>query len=504
LAEAKVDKKDILRIRLSLEEILGVWLERLGGANAVCIKGKRGRRNFIEFSVEGPQLDPGDEENEAEFLLTSHLLANAGLALSYSYKNGRNCLSITPPRKISVGQPLQILIALTAAFLCGFICKAFLPNTRETIISAVMPLFDMMCGALRAVSTPLIFFAVSSSISDIGDISRFNRLGKRIIGRFLIFSIIVSVFTACCIFPFLSVKYGSGSHGTGLYAVYKMILDIVPSDIVTPFQSGNALQVIFLAIVMGMVLLVLGDRVSPVRDALSLLNIVTNFIMALISRLLPVFVFLCILNIFLSDFTAGFGTFIKILFLAVTCCYLVITFYFIAVSVRFRVKPAVLLKKLLPVHLITITTASSSAAFTTNLETCEKYLGISRNIVNFAVPLGQVIFKPGGIIEYLVVTAALAEIYGVAMTPLWIVNAVIIVTLTLIAAPPIPGAGLMLFTLIFSQLSIPAEAIAVAVVADGILDFFNTSCNLSSLQLELIFDANDSGMLDKDVLRKRV
>ena len=51
LSEANVGKRDILRIRLSLEEILGVWLERLGGANAAYIKGKRGKRNFVEFSV---------------------------------------------------------------------------------------------------------------------------------------------------------------------------------------------------------------------------------------------------------------------------------------------------------------------------------------------------------------------------------------------------------------------------------------------------------------------
>ena len=82
LSDAEIGKKDILRIRLSLEEILGVWLERLGSANAVCRIGKRGRRNFVEFSVEGSQLDPGSEDTEAEFLLTSRLLADAGLALS--------------------------------------------------------------------------------------------------------------------------------------------------------------------------------------------------------------------------------------------------------------------------------------------------------------------------------------------------------------------------------------------------------------------------------------
>ena len=38
LTEAGVDKKEILRLRIAVEEILGVWLERLDCAKMECTR----------------------------------------------------------------------------------------------------------------------------------------------------------------------------------------------------------------------------------------------------------------------------------------------------------------------------------------------------------------------------------------------------------------------------------------------------------------------------------
>ncbi|MCF0248588.1 MAG: cation:dicarboxylase symporter family transporter, partial [Synergistes sp.] len=261
------------------------------------------------------------------------------------------------------------------------------------------------------------------------------------------------------------------------------------------------------SMVLGIVLLLLGSRVSPVKSMLSMLNEVANFIMIYISRFLPLFIFLSVFNIFLSELGIignDIKGFIKMPVISILGCYLMIIFYLLAVSLRFRVSPILLSKKLIPVHLTALTTASSIAAFAVTVDTCRRFFGISKNACNFAVPLGQVIFKPGGIISVFIVVACLAEIYGIAITPLWIVNAVIIVALVAIATPPIPGAGLMAFSVIFTQLSLPPEAIAIAAVAESVLDFTLTACSVSCLQLELVFGMNGIGLLDKKILRGSV
>ena len=361
--------------------------------------------------------------------------------------------------------------------------------------------------SLRAVSTLLLFFALCSAISGIGDISTFNRLGKKIIGRFLFFDFVIAAFTACYTLLFISVESDSNISGSSFSAVYEMILNIVPSDIITPFQSGNTFQLIFLAAVLGTVLIILGERVSPVKHAISLLNEISKFTVLLITRLLPFFIFLSIFNLILSDF-GNIGkdimAFVKIYVLTIFGCYAITLFYLSTVSISLCVNPILLIRKLLPVHLTALTTASSIATFALNLETSERYLGISQKIVNFTVPIGHVLFKTGSIIAFFVMSACMAEIFGIAITPLWIIKAVFVVILVSIAIPPVAGAGLMGYTVIFAQLSIPSHAVAVAVAAEVFLDFIFTACTVSCLQLEMILGANSIGALDKKILKKPI
>ena len=481
-----------------------MWRERLGSSNAVCTKGKRGRRNFVEFSVEGSQLDPGDGERETEFLLTSRLLANAGLALSYSYSNGANRLTLTPPKKLRIGQLGQLFIAAAAAILCGFACTELSQDMQNNILAVSKPFFDMMFGALRAVCSPLIFLAICSSVSDFGDISLLERVGSKILGRFIIAAFITAAAAVCIFVPFFSSGSGTHSSNTDYTSVYKMILDIVPSDIITPFQTGNALQIIFLASVLGIVLLVLGDRVSPVKMAVFLLDEIVNYITLLISRFMPLFVFLSIFNIFLSHISAGTGSFVKLLLFGILGSYFLLLLLVFAASIYFKVGPFLLIKKLLPVHLIVLSTASTVASFAVNLDISERCLGIPKKIVNFAVPIGQVLFRPGIIIEYSAIAVFLSGFYGVEATPLWITKAILISALLSIATPPIAGAGLMVFSILFAQLSIPAEAIAIAAVADAVMDFPTTACSVSCMQLGLLFETDSAGMLDKDSLRRQL
>ena len=97
--------------------------------------------------------------------------------------------------------------------------------------------------------------------------------------------------------------------------------------------------------------------------------------------------------------------------------------------------------------------------------------------------------------------ACMAEVFGVAITPLWVIKAVFVVVLVSMATPPVFGAGIMAYTIIFAQLTIPSPSIAIAAVTEVFLDFIITACTVSCLQLEMIFGANSIGVLDKKILR---
>ena len=70
------------------------------------------------------------------------------------------------------------------------------------------------------------------------------------------------------------------------------------------------------------------------------------------------------------------------------------------------------------------------------------------------------------------------------------------------AVPPIPGGAVMGFTVVFTQLGIPMEMMAVAIAINAIPDFPATAIHTSGWQLALIDVADSLGMLEKETLRK--
>lgn len=502
LTEAEANKEDILRIRLSLEEILEEWFGFLGEVPIVCNSGQRFGKQYIEFRVSGSEVPY--EADEASGALRSSLLAAAGLSLIYNYKHGANCLAVYPPKKARMGQLTQLVIAVVMAAVLGMICQNLSSGVREGIYGVTDPLFYMMLSMLRTIASPMIFLTICCGIINIGDLSVLGRMGKKLISRMCSSVFIVGGISALCLCAFFPLSLESSTGIRGSFSdIYQMLIDIVPGDIISPFQNGNTLQIIFMGACVGAVLLVLGDRGIAVRNVIEQMNEVVLILMSTLGRLVPAFVFLSIFSLMQSDFGSELPGLVKAIGLSMGGCLLLMFAYILILSIRLHVSANMLIRKLLPTYLIGLSTGSSVAAFATNLDTCENKLGISQAMTHFAVPLGQVIFMPGAMIGFLIVCLSMAESYDVAVTPVWMVTAVIIIGLLSIAAPPVPGGALTCYSVMFSQLGIPAEALALAMALNALLDFIMTSTNLTCLQTELVLSAHKLKKLDESILRDK-
>ncbi|MCC8104375.1 MAG: dicarboxylate/amino acid:cation symporter [Clostridiales bacterium] len=503
LSEAEVDKKDILRLRLSLEEILELWLKELGESARTTLRtGKRFGKQYFQVRVAGKRMDVASENDEEAFLY-NRLLSQAGLSLEYSYKNGENCLTTWPPKKRQIGQATLLLLSILCGGVAGLLVSLLPKSARTGILSLTDPLFQMILGAMGTVASPMIFLAICWSIFNIGDLSTIGKVGKKLISGMLLSMFGIGILAVLLLMWFFPVSLGGEGGGlSGLLAVYQMILDIVPSDIITPFQEGNIMQVIFMGVCVGLALLILGDRAGAVRTLVEQLNDVVSFLMGALGKTIPVFVFLSIFSLVTSDELSQSTGIVKMFLLGIPACLLCAFLYLLAMSLRYRISIVTLAKKLFPTFLIGLSTSSSAAAFATNLETCEKKLGIPAKTANFAVPLGQVLFMPGALLSFLVISLCMAENYGVDITPVWLVMSVLVSVLVAIAAPPVPGGAVACYTVVFAQLGIPVEAVALAVAVDAILEFPATAANLTCLQVETTFVSSKLGMLDEEVLRK--
>ena len=505
LEQAGVNRKDIIRLRLAVEEILGLWRSSAEKKTVCTFRcGTRLGRMYLEITAPGRRIDPDEATADmAGQMLCSNLLAQAGLSPVYSYQDGINRLALylSKPQKIS--PLLQLLLAILSAGTAGVVLLALPAPVREAAAGVVTHLFTALMGILQTLASPMIFLGVCWGIINIGDVHMLGRIGKLVLLRFLGAIFLLTAMTAACLVWLFRPEGGAASMGENAAAqIYSMLLEIIPGNIVTPFLEGNSLQIIFMAICAGLVLLVLGEKTSALRALLGQLNTAVQFMMEVVSRYISLFVFVSLLSLMLSDAASNLGGVVKGLLLGMAACVAWPLLYALWACLRLRVSFPLVLRKLLPTYLIALSTASSSAALSSNLETCERRLGISGRIVHFAVPLGQVMFKTGGAVGFFVLALGLAEFYGVAMPLSWIVTGVLTAGLLAIAAPPVPGGSLTCYTVLLAQLGIPDEAIGLAVAGNVILDFFMTSCGISCLQSELVLSANRLGMLDRGRLEK--
>ena len=503
LSEEGVSSKETLRTRLSVEEVLLRYLNQFGENKSFkVITSKRFRTIKVELQIAGDSINPfeGDDNSDA---IMNRLLSSYGLAPEWRYKNGKNIISFITKKKKKISQVMQMGIAIASALVLSLICKA-LPENVSNFITAdlVTPVFNTFMGLLSAIAGPIIFLSVVWGICGIGDMVTFGKIGKKMIGRFLIDSVIVGATSAVFCIMFFEIS-SSGTTSFVFSDLYQMILDIIPSNFVTPFVEGNSLQIIFLAFVVGLTMLFLNNRIPVVMSFIDQMNIVMQTIMSAVSSFIPFFVFGSVLNMTVGNNLSMVAKSSKLILVMLLGDFLLMTAFVLLISIRKKVNSFVFVKKLLPTFVIGLTTASSVAAFQTNINTCETKLGIDKKLVDIGIPLGQVVFMPGAIMLFLCAAFGMAETFGVAITPAWMVTAAIISVVLAIAAPPIPGAALTCYTILFMQLSIPNDAIAVIIALNIILEFVATAANLFCLQSEMVYISDALDLLDEECLRKQ-
>ncbi len=506
LDKCKVDRKDAMRIKLAAEETLLNYQDEFGEEQQVVFEcRKRFGKPRIEMRFPALRFNPFEraEETEENNTVLRSILVNMGIAPTYDYKGGENIIIFTPKPK-PPSQMMQLAISIVSAILLGGVCL-FLPDSLRIALATqfIGPLFGTFMGLLSAIAGPMIFFSVAWGIYSIGDTATFGKIGKRLINRILFMSFAVSLIGGAAMLPFFKIS-AEGAAAFDFGALFKMILGIVPSNFFAPFHEGNPLQIIFVAVCIGVSLLILSNKTTVAATMMEQSNYVVQLMMETISKFVPYFVFGSIFNMIISDNFSALMKAYKVLPVTLLGQAVVVAVYVLLVCTRKKVSPVLLLQKLFPTFVIAVSTASSSAAFATNVETCEKKLGIDKRIVNFGVPLGQIIFMLGGAMMFIAAALCMAEIYNISISPAWLVTAFIISVVLAIAAPPIPGGALTCYTMLFVQLNIPSEAIPLIITLNVITEFFGTAVNVLCLQTELVELAGDLNMLNYDKLRKAV
>jgi Na+/H+-dicarboxylate symporter len=260
------------------------------------------------------------------------------------------------------------------------------------------------------------------------------------------------------------------------------------------------LQIIFFALILGVILAQLGDRVSTVRRFFSQFNEVMMSMVTLVLRVAPIGVFCLISRTFAH---LGLDAIVPMLkFVGGT--YLGLAFqlcvvYMVLLRVFARLNPFRFLKKMLPVMGFAFSTSSSNATIPLNINTLEKKVGVNPKIASFTIPLGATINMDGTAIMQGVAVVFVAQAFGIPLGPMEYMTVILTATLASIGTAGVPGVGTIMLAMVFDAVGLPAEGISMIMGVDRIVDMGRTAINVTGDAVVTAIVARANKALNTDV-----
>ena len=297
LPEKNMDQKERLRILLLLEEVLLYYQREMGEEQVFEIRFRKfpGRR-ALKLKVRGEEKNPFTKEG-GEFEMLRRLQFHLPGGAVWNRQNDCNIVDFVLVRKKKMSSALKTVTAVVLGIVLGFLgtlLPADLQNTLATFY--IGPILSMLLGVITAVSLPMIFFSLCWGICTIGDMETLSRIGKRMLGRFMLLILLFTTLFSFAVWPFFHTGAGSGDSFRPEEFV-QMLLNVVPDNILNPFVNGDTQQIIFMAVIAGIMLLILGDRVGMLTRGVEQVNLFCQRLMILTNHVIPAMVFLSILKI---------------------------------------------------------------------------------------------------------------------------------------------------------------------------------------------------------------
>lgn len=275
---------------------------------------------------------------------------------------------------------------------------------------------------------------------------------------------------------------------------------MIPRNPITAMAEGNMLQIIVFAILTGIGLSVLGEKVSMIIKVFEQLNELVMKMVGFIMLFAPIGVFGLIAETFA---TVGYKALVPLLKYVGTVYLGLILHGLIVYSGMLKgftgLSPKKFFKKFFPVMSVAFSTASSNATVPINLETTEKELGASRNIAAFTIPLGATINMDGTAIMQGVATFFIAQVYGHTLSVGAMLTVVLTATLSSIGTAGVPGAGPIMLSMVLQSVGLPLEGIALIMGVDRLVDMGRTTVNITGDSVCTLIISDREGELNKEV-----
>ncbi|AYM87623.1 dicarboxylate/amino acid:cation symporter [Pseudoalteromonas agarivorans] len=397
------------------------------------------------------------------------------------------------PKKMALW--LKILIGMIAGIIAGML----LGNNAEYI----KPVGQLFISAIKMLIVPLIFCSLIVGVTSMKDTTKMGRIGVKSIVFYLATTAVA-----------ISIGLGLGllfEPGAGLNMVATTVADakpsptlvdtivgLVPKNPVGSLASGNILQIIVFALSLGIALNLIGEKGEPASKMFESLADAMYKLTELVMKLAPYGVFALMAWVsgkYGLDVLLPLIKVIGLVYLGCIIHVLVLGGGF--VGLLGKLNPQRFYKGIIEAQIIAFTTTSSSGTLPASIKCATQNLGVSRTVSSFVLPVGATINMDGTALYQGVLALFIAQAFGIDLTTTDYLTIIATATLASVGTAGVPGAGLIMLSLVLTTVGLPLEGIAIVAGIDRILDMARTTINVTGDLMVTLLIGKSEGELDE-------
>lgn len=396
-------------------------------------------------------------------------------------------------KKISL--TTQMLIALVLGVGLGFTLQAIPQGTfRDDVIIDGLLWFmgEAFLNAIWFIVVPIVFTSLVVGVSSITEPRKLGKIGGKTIAFYLsttILAISLALFFGMMFNPSQGVNVADIEQIEptigAAQPIPSILVNIIPRNPFAALTTTSTLQIIFVSIAFGLAIISVGDKAKPVNDFMEALNEVVLKIAGVVMKFAPYGAFALIARSFVQlglDAILALIAFVLVVWFVLAFHTVFVYGAALALLAKKgpngeRVRLGMFFKKTLPSLAFGFASASSAATIPVTLKATDS-LGLDRKLSSFSIPLGATVNMDGTAIYQGVAIIFLAGLHGLHLGPGEIITVLITATLASIGTAGVPGAGMIMLSVVLTSIGLPMESIAIIFGIDRIVDMPRTSINV--------------------------
>lgn len=403
-------------------------------------------------------------------------------------------------RKEHIMKKLKLTTKIFIGLIIGLVIGLILQGNEE-IAAWFQPLGDIYIRLISLIMVPLVFSSLLLGVSNVSNLKRVGKIGVATMLYFMgttIVAVVIGLILSNIIKPGTSLDLmpAETSESADFPSVFDTLINVFPQNIFSAFLEVNMLQIIFISLLVGIGIVRSGEKGEGLRSIIESLYEVSLSITHIVMRFTPIGVVGLIVPVVATN---GLDVLLPL-------SKVIIAFYLAALiqigltySLTVKFFSAFNLKRffqaILPAQLVGFTTCSSSATLPVTLNSMEE-LNVSKEVSGFVLPLGATINMDGNALYQGITALFVAQAYGMDLNLVSQITVVVVGTLASIGAAGVPGAGMIILSMVLSSVGLPLEGVALVAGIDRILDMGRTLVNITG-------DASATVIISNIINRRR-